>query len=267
MPRARHAKRFRSRSAKRRSKRARTTRRTLRRKNMLKAPRFVSFAPIVQEKVKTWLTYYDTKTIAPDTGAAKHVFNLANIYDPDVTGGGHQPAFYDQWKTYYNKYRVLGARYWIKFRRGMYDTDITDQAQNVTTGTGTYPVVLKQDWRDRHILFTEVNPTNSFQFTASTDLNFLRETGKKMSGVDWKYGPAEKGTVMKGYIRFKDVMYAPEYGDTPTTFGASPTDAVFLAVGAMSKSGDQTNSVGFDIKIDFLVELTDVKDMNESNTI
>ncbi len=37
-------------------------------------------------------------------------FKLNSMYDPDHTGIGHQPLGYDEWTTFYNRYRVFGAK-------------------------------------------------------------------------------------------------------------------------------------------------------------
>lgn len=42
------------------------------------------------------------------------VFNLNSIFDPDRTGGGHQPLGRDQWVTFYNRYRVISTKYIIR---------------------------------------------------------------------------------------------------------------------------------------------------------
>lgn len=40
-------------------------------------------------------------------------FRMNSIFDPDFTGGGHQPYGYDAYATFYNKYRVLKMKYKI----------------------------------------------------------------------------------------------------------------------------------------------------------
>lgn len=47
--------------------------------------------------------------------SAKHSFRTAFLFDPDHSGTGHQPLFYDQMNAIYNKYRVLGSVIKVKF--------------------------------------------------------------------------------------------------------------------------------------------------------
>lgn len=197
---------------------------------------------------------------------ANHVFNLGSIFDPDYTGVGHQPAFHDQWATLYNRYRVIGVRYKVIFRTGMQDTDVQQQMQTHTdlTSGETYPYILKQDWRDRHIVFTEVNEDLSWDFTEATDKNFLRETGNKMTGVQWRYGPSKRGTVLSGYVNPKNLKWNTDEVGNSNVMGAGPTYPFYLNVGAMSKTGDTTNAIGFDIKLNYLVEFSDAKNIGSS---
>lgn len=40
--------------------------------------------------------------------AASHVFTGNGVYDPDITGTGHQPLGFDQWMGLYNHFTVTG---------------------------------------------------------------------------------------------------------------------------------------------------------------
>lgn len=42
-----------------------------------------------------------------------YTFNLNSIYDPDLSGTGHQPLGRDQWSVFYNRYRVFKVSYVI----------------------------------------------------------------------------------------------------------------------------------------------------------
>jgi len=45
------------------------------------------------------------------TGAtATYAFSCNSLYDPDTTGGGHQPLYFDQMSLIYNKYVVIGSK-------------------------------------------------------------------------------------------------------------------------------------------------------------
>jgi hypothetical protein len=40
-------------------------------------------------------------------------FNLNSLFDPNLTGTGHQPLGRDQWSTFYSRYRVLRCQYQV----------------------------------------------------------------------------------------------------------------------------------------------------------
>jgi len=44
-------------------------------------------------------------------------FDLGSIYDPDVTGSGHQPRGRDEWAAVYGRYRVLKAQGYVLMRQ------------------------------------------------------------------------------------------------------------------------------------------------------
>lgn len=58
------------------------------------------------------LKYSDDWNLLPTTADIpyKAFFSACSLYDPDRTGGGHQPKMFDQMCTYYNHYTVLSAK-------------------------------------------------------------------------------------------------------------------------------------------------------------
>lgn len=48
-------------------------------------------------------------------GPVTHQFRINSIYDPDLTGGGHQPLGHDQFQTLYLRYVVRGMSYVVTF--------------------------------------------------------------------------------------------------------------------------------------------------------
>jgi len=52
------------------------------------------------------LRYTETININATTSAAVNVFRVNNIFDPNLTGTGHQPMYHDNYSAIYTSYRV-----------------------------------------------------------------------------------------------------------------------------------------------------------------
>ncbi len=62
------------------------------------------------------LTYSETIQFSNATlVGSQQIFNLNSIYDPNRTGGGHQPYGFDTLITLYNRYRVLKTSWSFEF--------------------------------------------------------------------------------------------------------------------------------------------------------
>lgn len=61
--------------------------------------------------------YFDTVTMIPGTTSSleQYTFGLNNLYDPNVTGAGHQPYGFDQMCTFFKHYCVVGAKITVNF--------------------------------------------------------------------------------------------------------------------------------------------------------
>lgn len=51
------------------------------------------------------------------TNQVENIYRAFSIFDPDLSGVGHQPLGHDQWATLYSRYRVLGSKIEVKFTR------------------------------------------------------------------------------------------------------------------------------------------------------
>lgn len=68
---------------------------------------------ILAKTFKQGFRYTDTITLDPTSGGniAYHTFSANGLYDPDITGVGHQPMGFDQLiGVVYNHYTVIGAK-------------------------------------------------------------------------------------------------------------------------------------------------------------
>lgn len=74
-------------------------------------PRYALSASPITPSAKCAFRYSETLSLTSSSVAARlagtqHEFRLNSIYDPDLSGTGHQPYMYDQFATLYGRYRV-----------------------------------------------------------------------------------------------------------------------------------------------------------------
>lgn len=61
-------------------------------------------------QITTTLRYCDIISLNAVGIISKNVFRMNSLFDPDQSGVGHQPYFFDQISTQYNRYVVLGSK-------------------------------------------------------------------------------------------------------------------------------------------------------------
>jgi hypothetical protein len=131
-------------------------------------------------RILTKLRYVDTYSLTSTAGSlAKQLFTVNSMYDPDVTGTGHQPLYYDTFASIYDHYAVVSAHIKITFNSnattssvivgGVYDDD---------TFTSTNVNVLMEQTTGKH-LFLPNNAGSLSSKTITLDWNC-----EKMLGID-----------------------------------------------------------------------------------
>lgn len=66
-------------------------------------------------QIKTTLKYTETLKLTAASGVFTTYFFSANgAYDPNITGTGHQPMYFDQYAALYNHYTVIGSRITVR---------------------------------------------------------------------------------------------------------------------------------------------------------
>lgn len=71
----------------------------------------LNYMPVFPSSVRRRLVYYDTGTLNVTSGALNMtVFSANGLYDPNVSGIGHQPTGFDQMMVFYDHYVVLRAK-------------------------------------------------------------------------------------------------------------------------------------------------------------
>lgn len=111
---------------------------------------------------------------------ATHQFSASGIYDPDITGVGHQPMGFDQWAALFNHYVVIGSKISAYITHsstsfGMVNLYLSDDASTPYTSTlefteakkGTFTVISNQ--RTPAKLYSKYSAKKFFNITDVKD--------------------------------------------------------------------------------------------------
>lgn len=81
-----------------------------------KFPSFVGMGQGFPKMLKITHKYAENVTLTSTTGITQAYRYKANgMYDPNATGGGHQPMFFDQIGAIYQHFTVVGSKITVKF--------------------------------------------------------------------------------------------------------------------------------------------------------
>lgn len=145
------------------------------------------------ETLTTVIRYNDVWTIQGTSGGTGgNVVRMNSCYDPDYSGLGHQPLYYDQFTPIYDNYVVLASTVTANF------SPLTDDTETTTTGPYT------------------VGITGSNSPTFSTSSTVLAEQNKSVTTVVGR----DKGTSVASLT----LSYTPRQ-----CLGKSPDDDVISA--------------------------------------
>jgi len=162
-------------------------------------------------------------------------FALNGMYDPNISGTGHQPLFFDQMTALYNHYTVIGCK------------AIVEVVNQTSAGVaGTWGLTVNDD--------TSV---------AFTDISGLGEQG------------AGKTRLIAGGMNTPDTMTETwsakqNFGGSVLsnttlqgTSSANPSEMSFLDV-VYQASGGATNAVTVKVHLEFIAMWTELKDQAQS---
>lgn len=160
--------------------------------------------------------------------------SLNSIFDPNSTGVGHQPYGHDTLATLYNRYRVISCSYRIIANRN------TDTLQ-VVAMPANEPVVYTTAAEYKE------NPRTRYA-TQAPNAEVKPISGKV-------YIPSLVGRTKAQYMA--DDRFQAQ-------FGASPSEAAILNVGAFTGSDAIASNVPFNVELVYTVECFDVKNLAQS---
>ena len=182
-------------------------------------------------------------------------------HDPTGATGGHQPAFRDKWAALYSRYRVLRCSWFLTFTpfRQHYHSNIA--AGGTATGE-THPVAdatHADQYYNPAIIFWELNDSATADQTLAADKNVIRETANKRKDVRYKMTSANPYAVyhMSGSSGLKSLFDDPDMYDLSTAMGTNPSNQLYINFGVMSKDGGTCSSYRVDIKMTYVVEMSE----------
>jgi hypothetical protein len=179
--------------------------------------------PIFPAKVTKRLRYSTNFPLTTTVGAvSSYVFSANGLFDPDITGTGHQPMGFDQLMVSYNHYIVTHA-------------NITVIARNNTTSTPTVSVT--------------VSPSP----TPITSIDRIVEFGgNTMEVLEFK-GVDGSSRVITAAVDIRKIQGVTNVVDDPTLRGdaaTNPTEQTYFHVQTWDTAG-VNGSVLFDVIIDY----------------
>lgn len=179
------------------------------------------------------LRYVGGFQLTSTSGAlASYKFRANGIYDPDYSGGGHQPYLHDTWQTLYNHYMVKSSRITINFS---------------TLNGNVNPLVVGMYLAD--------DVTTSLDYTSLAEAG--RGTCRLIQGVN-----TESYSVSTSYSR--KAWFAKDANQS-AVFGNDPADEAFYMF--YIQSADQLSTTGpiqGIATIEYTIDLSEPRDIAQS---
>lgn len=174
--------------------------------------------------------YAALQSMASSAGSlVRHAWCANSVYDPDFTGTGHQPLYYDQYTAIYDQYVVLGSKITITFAN-------RDTAKNAIIG-----IVGEDDG------------------TASPTIDTLMECNNSISTI---LPPAGAGTVELSLTFEPQEVFgvdAKSDGFSQTSVGTSPTEAFYWVMFHVPTDGTSTQTCDCKVEIEYTVKYAELK--------
>lgn len=181
--------------------------------------------------------YFDEFELNPGVGGLpdSFVFRLNSLFDPNLTGVGHQPIGYDQLMPLYDHYKVIGARARVTF-----SNNDQNQGQKVCL---------------------QIKDTAA----TSGDLPTIIENGQSRWAIiaaEGSGGMVKTLTINWSAKKFFNDIQGDKYQGTITT---NPTEGAFLHVLAQpTAQGSDSDKVQCSILIEYIALLTEPKTLTGS---
>jgi len=196
----------------------------------------INTMPIFPTRTMKRLRYSDNFFLTSASGAvASYVFSANGLYDPNITGTGHQPMGFDQMMQFYNHYCVTWAR-------------ATIVAVNQSTG---FPcqLVIRQDSTNTPI--TSIDRILEAGGSAYTHLDLYGSTNSQKELSLIVNVPKLQGVTLDNALADATLR-----GDA----SANPTEQTYFHIQIFNSFGSTISAVNFDIIIEYISYFAEPRD-------
>lgn len=185
------------------------------------------------------LRYSEDINLTAGTSLGNYDFRANSIYDPNLTGTGHQPLGHDQWAYFYDHYVVLGAKIRVTLWQG-----------TSTTTDNVFVSLALQDSANtmtNQSMIREQPRTSWSMLTTPSGGKGMRTLSKKFSA--------------KKFFGAKSVITWDKLG---ASFGYNPTEDALFRIFYQNATSINNVSISANVVIDYIVLLSEPKVLNQS---
>lgn len=202
------------------------------------------------DKKAVRMKYCDLITLNPNSLGSGvptvHHFRANSVYDPDLTGVGHQPRGFDEHAVLYDHYTVIGSKI-----KASFESDVDNRST-----AGQYCFLMLQD--------TAGTPTNLVEILEESDKNKIgyrplnTQTGKSIT-LRKSFSPYKMFGIPK-----KDSLLSN--GDLTPQVGTNPAEDAIFTVGVICNRTTSTDppQLVVRVEIEYLVLFSEKRPMESS---
>lgn len=181
--------------------------------------------------------YCDKVNVQSTAGTiGNYLFSCNGMYDPNITGTGHQPYYFDQMAAIYDQYTVIMSRCKISFWA------------NETNASGIGVCLSLND---------DTTVTNTAVVTLQ------EQTGSKMK-IAGNVSDSIRSLVKYWGARKSFGSGIMANNDLQGTAAANPTEQMYYVVSCQSLDGISTQDIWVTVEITYTAVWTEKKDLNTS---
>ncbi len=182
-------------------------------------------------------------TVTSNTGlVASYFFSANGVYDPNVTGTGHQPMGFDEMMLMYEQYTVVSSKITVHYING--------------SGAGIYGAA---------VLYLSPDTTSITSFSRLQENGFLAWKALYPISVPGSQTVLNLDCNIPTYFgRNRSKRAIVDDDQLAGNIAANPAEQVYFVVGAVDAAGTNTVQLSFSVEIEYEVIFWEPKKLTQS---